>query len=49
MDIWEIGTWLSVVILGPGALLVFLFFLLDARRILRELEKEDSEERNERG
>lgn len=43
MSIWEIWTWLAVIILGPGALAVFVFFLLGARRILRQLEKEGSE------
>ncbi|HWO41061.1 MAG TPA: hypothetical protein VNO43_04585 [Candidatus Eisenbacteria bacterium] len=46
MNMWEIGTWLSVIILGPGALFVFLFFLRDARRMLRELEKENSADRH---
>ncbi len=31
MMLW--ATWLAVIILGPGAVLVFLWFLLDLRRI----------------
>jgi hypothetical protein len=37
---WEIGTWLAILVLGPGALAVFCFFLRDARRIVRELRNE---------
>jgi hypothetical protein len=29
-------TWLSVIILGPGAVAIFLWFLWDLKRILRE-------------
>jgi hypothetical protein len=43
MSIWEIGTWLAVVVLGPGALAVFVFFLRDARTILQQLGKKDEE------
>jgi hypothetical protein len=38
MNSWEIWTWLAVLVLGPGALAVFLLFLRDARRILRDLK-----------
>jgi hypothetical protein len=31
----QIATWLSVIILGPGAVAIFIWFLLDLRRILR--------------
>jgi hypothetical protein len=40
MSIWEIGTWLASIILGPGALLIFLLFLRDARKILQRLEED---------
>lgn len=30
----ETATWLSVVILGPGSLAVFIWFLADLHRIL---------------
>lgn len=32
----ETLTWLSVLILGPGAVLVFVWFLIDLRRIFRK-------------
>jgi hypothetical protein len=30
----QIVTWLSVIILGPGAVAIFVWFLLDLKRIL---------------
>jgi hypothetical protein len=45
MSVWEIGTWLASIVLGPGALLVFFLFLRDARKIVQRLE-EDRESRN---
>jgi hypothetical protein len=41
MSVWEIGTWLAVVILGPGALAIFILFLRDAKRIVREMKERD--------
>jgi len=35
MTLLELATWAAVVVLGPGAALVFLWFLLDLRQILR--------------
>jgi hypothetical protein len=32
----EIATWLSVIVLGPGAVAIFVWFLYDLKRILRE-------------
>jgi hypothetical protein len=29
----EAATWLSVIILGPGSIVVFVWFLLDVKRI----------------
>lgn len=31
----ELATWLSVLILGPGSIAIFIWFLLDLKRILR--------------
>lgn len=34
MSGWDALTWASIVVLGPGAVIVFAAFLRDARRIL---------------
>jgi len=44
MSSWEIWTWLAAAILGPGAVTVLVLFLRGARRMLRQLEKEGSED-----
>ena len=44
MNLWEIGTWVACAILGPGALIVFLFFLRDARKIISQLDEEKKPE-----
>ena len=44
MNILEIGTWLSCAVLGPGALVVFLFFLRDARNIVKQLEQKNRQD-----
>jgi hypothetical protein len=31
----EIATWLSVLVLGPGSIAIFVWFLSDLRRIFR--------------
>jgi hypothetical protein len=31
----ELATWLSVLVLGPGSVLIFVWFLVDLKRILR--------------
>jgi hypothetical protein len=31
----EIATWLSVLILGPGSIAIFVWFLADVKRIFR--------------
>jgi hypothetical protein len=31
---WDAGTWLAVLVLGPGAVVVFVAFLRDLRRLL---------------
>lgn len=43
MNAWEIWTWLAVLILGPGALIVFILFLRDGKKILRELNERGRE------
>jgi hypothetical protein len=32
----ELVTWISVFILGPGAIAIFIWFLLDLKRIIRK-------------
>lgn len=34
MTAWDAGTWLAVLVLGPGAVVVFVAFLRDLRRLL---------------
>ena len=34
MSVWDVATWAAVVILGPGAVIVFVAFLRDLRRLL---------------
>lgn len=41
MTNWEIWSWLALIILGPGALAIFAFFLRDGRKLLREIKKQD--------
>jgi hypothetical protein len=36
---WDLFTWVMAVVLGGGSLIVFGFFLRDARRIWRELDR----------
>lgn len=40
MSGWRVWTWLAVLILGPGALAVFVFFLRDIAKLLREIKRE---------
>ena len=35
---WEIWTWLAILILGPGAVAVFILFLRDGKKFLKELK-----------
>ncbi len=35
MNGWEIFTWICVVILGLGSIIVFIFFLKDISQILK--------------
>jgi hypothetical protein len=32
----EFVTWITVAVLGPGAVAIFVWFLLDLRRLLRD-------------
>ena len=41
MTNWEIWSWLSLLILGPGALVIFIFFLRDGRKLLRDMKKQN--------
>ncbi len=31
----EFGTWLAILILGPGSLVIFIWFLVDLFRIMK--------------
>ncbi len=31
----ELGTWIAVIVLGPGALAVFVWFIFDVRKMFR--------------
>jgi hypothetical protein len=33
------GTWIAIVVLGPGALAIFVWFLADLREMLRDKPK----------
>ena len=33
--VMELATWLSVIVLGPGSIAIFVWFLLDVKRIFR--------------
>lgn len=37
MNPWDLFTWVMAAVLGVGSLVVFVFFLRDARRIWSEL------------
>lgn len=37
----KIATWLSVIVLGPGAIALFVWFLFDLKRILRRGDAAD--------
>ncbi len=47
MNVWDFVTWMSAVVLATSALVIFGFFLRDARSILnREMRDEDEEPKN---
>ena len=37
MTVWDVATWVTVLVLGPGAVIVFVAFLRDLRRLLGAL------------
>jgi hypothetical protein len=37
----QIVTWLSVLVLGPGSVAIFVWFLFSLRGILRERKREE--------
>jgi hypothetical protein len=41
MSAWDALTWAAIVVLGPGAVIVFAAFLRDARRILGQGRSDD--------
>jgi hypothetical protein len=41
MSVWDATTWATVAVLGPGAIIVFLAFVRDVRRLLRDAGRED--------
>lgn len=41
---WDVATWLAVLVLGPGAVIVFVAFLLDLRRLLGEVAVDTARE-----
>jgi hypothetical protein len=44
MNAWDFVTWLSSIVLGASAVVIFVFFLRDARSILnREMHDQDEE------
>jgi hypothetical protein len=32
---WDVATWVAILVLGPGAVAVFVAVLWDARRLMR--------------
>jgi heme/copper-type cytochrome/quinol oxidase subunit 2 len=43
MNRWDLFTYIAVVLLVTGSTVVFVWFFRDARRILREMEKDPEE------
>ena len=41
MNPWELFTWITVVILGVGSIIVFALFVKDISKILKKFRKED--------
>ncbi|MDP6276659.1 MAG: hypothetical protein QGF69_07085 [Candidatus Marinimicrobia bacterium] len=40
MSGWELFTWITVVILGVGSIIVFILFVKDISQILKKFQKE---------
>jgi hypothetical protein len=49
MSVWELWTWVSIVVLTIGSMAVFLWFLLDLVRVRREVLDEEQEGDGTRG
>ena len=43
MSYWEIFTWLTVIMLGIGSIVVFMFFVKDIRYILEKFKEGKNE------
>ena len=43
MSYWEIFTWLTVIMLGIGSIVVFMFFVKDIIHILKKFKKVKNE------
>ena len=43
MSYWEIFTWLTVIMLGIGSIVVFMFFVKDIRHTLKKFKKGKNE------
>ena len=43
MSYWEIFTWLTVIMLGIGSMVVFMCFVKDIRHILKKFKKGKNE------
>jgi len=43
MSYWEIFTWLTVITLGIGSIVVFMFFINDIKYILEKFQKGKNE------
>ena len=49
MNVWALGTWISVVVLVVGSAAIFAWFLRDARLVLRDMNAAHEERPGERG
>tara|TARA_A100001011_G_C13822424_1_gene639418 strand:+ start:303 stop:437 length:135 start_codon:yes stop_codon:yes gene_type:complete len=43
MSYWEIFTWLTVIVLGIGSIMVFLLFVKDIKGILKKFRGDKNE------
>jgi hypothetical protein len=41
---WDVLTWAAILVLGPGAVVVFVAFLRDARRLLGQARSADGDD-----
>lgn len=44
MNRWDLWTWIAILILGPGAIVIFLAFLRDVKKLLRDLKDNTHEQ-----